>query len=145
MRISDWSQTCALPSSAVRKAFPDAGDGEVLKRVELANAMMFALRGVPAIYSGDEQGFVGDGNDRDAREDMFASKVASYNDNRLLGTDTTTATDHYGHANPLFRQIAALSAVRRAQPALTRGVQKLRAAGDAHGLLAISRFDPSSE
>src|SRR3546814_4462910 len=73
---------------------------------------------------------------------MFASKVASYNDNRLLGTDTTTATDHYGHANPLFRQIAALSAVRRAQPALTRGVQKLRAAGDTPGLLAISRFDP---
>src|SRR3546814_7139678 len=107
--------------------------------------MMVALRGVPAIYSGDEQGFVGDGNDRDAREDMFASKVASYNDNRLLGTDTTTATDHYGHANPLFRQIAALSAVRRAQPALTRGVQKLRAAGDPPGLLAISRFDPSSE
>src|SRR3546814_13637931 len=52
-------------STAVRKAFPDAGDGEVLKRVELANAMMFALRGVPAIYSGDEQGFVGGGNDRD--------------------------------------------------------------------------------
>src|SRR3546814_15643513 len=73
---------------------------------------------------------------------MFASKVASYNDNRLLGTDTTTATDHYGHANPLFRQIAALSAVRRAQPALTRGVQKLRAAGDTPGLLAIPRFDP---
>src|SRR3546814_2506250 len=98
MRISDWSSdVCSsdlhgfatavtLPtftgnhdhgrfSTAVRKAFPDAGDGEVLKRVELANAMMFALRGVPAIYSGDEQGFVGDGNDRDAREDMFASKV----------------------------------------------------------------------
>src|SRR3546814_16698244 len=104
--------------------------------------MMVALRGVPAIYSGDEQGFVGDGNDRDAREDMFASKVASYNDNRLLGTDTTTATDHYGHANPLFRQIAALSAVRRAQPALTRGVQKLRAAGDTPGLLALSRLAP---
>ncbi|WP_425454916.1 alpha-amylase family glycosyl hydrolase [Hephaestia caeni] len=131
-------------STAVRKAFPDVSDDEVLKRVELANAMMLALRGVPAIYSGDEQGFVGDGGDRDAREDMFASKVASYNDNRLLGTDTTTATDHYGDTNPLFRQIAALSAVRRAQPALTRGVQKLRAAGDAPGLLAISRFDPET-
>src|SRR3546814_8973721 len=108
MRMSDWSSDVCSSD-----LYPDAGDGEVLKRVELANAMMFALRGVPAIYSGDEQGFVGDGNDRDAREDMFASKVASYNDNRLLGTDTTTATDHYGHANPLFRQIVALSAVRR--------------------------------
>ena len=71
----------------VRKALPDASDDEVLARVRLAHAMLLTLRGVPTIYSGDEQGFAGDGWDQDSREDMFPSKVAVYNDNRLLGTD----------------------------------------------------------
>jgi len=128
----------------VRKAFPAAGEAEILARVELAHAMLLTLRGVPTIYAGDEQGFVGDGRDRDAREDMFASKVASYNDNRLLGTDSTTATAHFGQDNPLFREIAALARLRRTTPALTRGREVLRARSDAPGLLALSRFDPAT-
>ncbi|MCU6452783.1 alpha-amylase [Sphingomonas sp. A2-49] len=128
----------------VRKAFPQASDAEVTARVMLSNAMLLTLRGVPTIYSGDEQGFVSDGNDQDAREDMFASKVASYNDNRLLGTTTTTAVSHFGTDNPLFRAIAALTRLRVATPALTRGRQVLRARDEAPGLLAISRFDPAS-
>ena len=75
----------------IRAARPDATDDEVLKRVMLANAMMFLLRGVPVVYYGDEQGFVGHGIDQDARQDLFASQVASYNDQALLGTTTTTA------------------------------------------------------
>ena len=126
----------------VRKAFPQASDAEVLARVELSNAMLLTLRGVPTIYSGDEQGFVSDGNDQDAREDMFASKVASYNDNRLLGTDSTTATAHFGQDNPLFAQTAMLAKLRTMTPALTRGRQTLRARSETPGLLAISRFDP---
>jgi len=128
----------------VRKAFPKASDAEVLQRVMLSNAMLLTLRGVPTIYSGDEQGFVSDGNDQDAREDMFASKVASYNDNRLLGTTKTTATPSFGHDNPLFKQTAVLAKLRIATPALTRGRQLLRAREDAPGLLAISRFDPTT-
>ena len=126
----------------VRRAFPQASDAEVLARVELSNAMLLTLRGVPTIYSGDEQGFVSDGNDQDAREDMFASKVASYNDNRLLGTDSTTATAHFGRDNPLFAQTAMLAKLRTMTPALTRGRQTLRARSETPGLLAISRFDP---
>ncbi len=131
-------------STFVRKAFPNASDAEVLQRVMLSNAMLLSLRGVPTIYSGDEQGFVSDGNDQDAREDMFASKVASYNDNRLLGTSKTTATESFGQDNPLFRQTAMLAKLRTATPALTRGRQLLRAREDTPGLLAISRFDPTN-
>lgn len=131
-------------ATEVRRAFPKADDAEVLARVELANAMLLTMRGVPTIYAGDEQGFVGDGGDQDAREDQFASRVASYNDNRLLGTATTTATAHFGTAHPLFRQIAALARLRRATPALTRGRQLLRFADAAPGLLAVSRFDPTT-
>ncbi|HTI31098.1 MAG TPA: alpha-amylase family glycosyl hydrolase [Sphingomonas sp.] len=126
----------------VRRAFPQASDAEVLDRVLLSNAMLLTLRGVPTIYSGDEQGFAGDGGDQDAREDMFASKVASYNDNRLLGTTTTNGTAHFGTDNPIFREIATLARLRTSHPALTRGRQLLRFAGDAPGLFAMSRFDP---
>ena len=125
----------------VRRAFPATGDAEILKRVELANAMLLTFRGVPVIYSGDEQGFVGDGDDRDAREDMFASRVASYNDNRLLGTDATTADSNFSTTHPLYRQIAKLAAIRTATKALRRGRQVLRTSDDHSGLLAISRFD----
>ncbi|MBD8677017.1 alpha-amylase family glycosyl hydrolase [Sphingomonas sp. CFBP 13720] len=128
----------------VRKAFPQAGDGEILSRVMLGNAMLLTLRGVPTIYSGDEQGFAGDGNDQDAREDMFASKVASYNDNRLVGTTATTATTNFTPGHPLYRQIADLAKIRTATPALTRGRQLLRAREEKPGLLAISRFHPGS-
>ena len=74
----------------VRQAFPNASDEEVLDRVMLAHVLMFTARGVPTIYYGDEQGFAGDGGDQDAREDMFPSRTAVYNDNKLVGTRATT-------------------------------------------------------
>lgn len=126
----------------VRRAFPRASDDEVLRRVMLANAIMLTLRGVPTIYAGDEQGFVGDGNDQDAREDMMASQVASYNDNRLLGTRDTGA--HFDVRHSLYRQIATLARLRASHPALRRGRQIVRASDDRSGLLAVSRFDPAT-
>lgn len=128
----------------LRQARPDASDAEILSRLMLSNAMLLTLRGVPTIYSGDEQGFAGDGNDQDAREDMFASQVASYNDNKLVGTNATTATANFTPTHPLYRQIAALAKLRTTTPALTRGRQVLRAREKTPGLLAISRFDPTS-
>ncbi len=128
----------------VRQALPQANDAEILSRVMLSNAMLLTLRGVPTIYSGDEQGFAGDGNDQDAREDMFASQVASYNDNKLVGTTATTAIANFTTTHPLYRQIANLAKLRTTTPALTRGRQVLRAREETPGLLAISRFDPAS-
>ena len=128
----------------VRKALPDASDDEVLARVRLAHAMLLTLRGVPTIYSGDEQGFAGDGWDQDAREDMFPSKVAVYNDNRLLGTKATTADSNFDTAHPLYKFIAELSALRQAHPALRRGKQIVRNYSDKPGLFAVSRVDEAS-
>lgn len=126
----------------IRQANPNASDGELLARDLLAHAMLLTLRGVPTIYSGDEQGFTGDGGDQDAREDLFASRVASYNDNRLIGTTATTAAVNFDRAHPVYAEIARLARVRTSTPALTRGRQVMRAYGDAPGLLAVSRFDP---
>ena len=80
-----------FPMLRRRHFAPKADDADLLKRDMLGHAMLLTLRGVPTIYSGDEQGFVGKGGDQDAREDMFASKVASYNEDKLLGTKATTA------------------------------------------------------
>ncbi|MEG3182079.1 alpha-amylase family glycosyl hydrolase [Sphingomonas sp. LT1P40] len=131
-------------STDVRKGFPKAGDAELLARVRLGHAMLMLLRGVPTVYSGDEQGFVGDGNDQDSREDMFASKVAVYNDNRLLGTRKTTAEANFDTAHPLYAEIAKLATVRRGSAALSRGRQVTRAYDEKPGLFAVSRFDPAT-
>jgi glycosidase len=123
----------------MRRALPKASDEEILQRVMLGHVLMMTARGVPTIYYGDEQGFVGDGGDQDAREDMFASRTAVYNDNKLLGTRATTAQSNFDPGHVLYRLIRDLAAVRARTPALRRGVTVLRAAGDEPGLLAFSR------
>jgi glycosidase len=125
-------------------ARPGIGRDEWLKRVELGHALMLFGRGVPTLYAGDEQGFVGDGGDQDAREDMFGSQVASYNDNVLLGTGATTATPRFDSAHPLYRAIQAIAAVRRADPALRRGTTEVLLSGEKPGLLVLARRVPGS-
>ncbi|MDT0507656.1 alpha-amylase family glycosyl hydrolase [Novosphingobium sp. MMS21-SN21R] len=131
-------------STLVKEDRPGIANAELLARVTLGHAMLLTLRGAPVIYSGDEQGFVGDGGDQASREDMFPSKVASYNDNALIGTSATTAASNFDENHPLFRTIAGLSAIRRAHPALASGHQIVRDYAQTPGLFAISRFDPVS-
>ena len=75
---------------------------------------------------------------------MFPSKVAVYNDNRLIGTAATTAQANFDSAHPLYRLIAELAQVREATPALTLGRTVIRSFSDQPGLLAVSRFDPQT-
>jgi glycosidase len=117
---------------------------ELLQRDMLGHAMLLTLRGVPTIYSGDEQGFVGKGGDQAARQDMFPSKVASYNEDPLLGTRATTAQANFDTTHPLYREISDLAHIRTTHPALTRGLQLIRYSSDKPGLFAVSRFDPAS-
>lgn len=131
-------------STLIRQDMPSISDKALLDRVMLGHVMLMTLRGSPVIYYGDEQGFVGDGNDQDAREDMFASRVPSYNDNRLLGTDHTTATASFDDRHPLYRLIATLGALRKAHPALVTGRQVTRSFADRPGLFSVSRFDPAT-
>ena len=97
---------------------PAAADPELLARDQLAHALLYLSRGNPVVYYGDEQGFTGDGGDKDARQSLFASKVASYNDDDLIGTDKTTATDSYGTGHPLYQRIKALAALTAQHKAL---------------------------
>ncbi len=124
----------------VRQENPEISDDALSKRVELAHAMAFFLRGAPVLYYGDEQGFNGDGNDQAAREDMFASRVASYNDNNLIGTGATTADTNFNTRHPLFGALANMAHIYKTNEPLRRGEQMIRAAEHDGGLLAVTRL-----
>ena len=113
--------------------------GGDLQKDLFAHALMFTLRGQPVVYYGDEQGFIGDGGDKDARQDMFASQVASYNDDLMIGAPGG-AIDRYGTDGPVFQAIAELSALRAAHPALQDGAQIPRFSSDGAGIFAVSRI-----
>src|SRR3546814_17765781 len=111
MRISDWSS-------------------------DVCSSDLLTLRGVPVLYSGDEQGFTGDGGDQDAREDMFPSKVAIYNDNDLIGTEATPAQRNFDPDDPPSRAFARLAKLRQDHVALRRGEPRSRSYTETHGPLA---------
>ncbi len=123
---------------------PKMSQDELLARTKLAHGLMMFMRGIPVIYSGDEQGFVSDGNDQSAREDMLPSRTAVYNDNDLIGTDATTAESNFDRSHPLYRYIAETAAIRQAHPALSRGEMLPRLTEKDGALFAFSRFDPKA-
>ncbi|XEC32633.1 pullulanase-type alpha-1,6-glucosidase [Streptomyces fradiae] len=121
----------------------DASDAELVQRARLANELMFLSRGNPVVYYGDEQGFTGPGGDKDARQTLFASQTADYLDDDQLGTDRTHATDAYDTGHPIYRSIAELSKLTKANPALRDGVQQERYAEGS--VYAFSRTDAKAK
>jgi alpha-amylase len=125
----------------VAVANPGASDAELLARDRLGHELMYFSRGNPVVFYGDEQGFTGDGGDQDARQDMFPSRVASYNDDDLIGTDATTAGSNFDRSHPLYQDIRELARVTRRHPALRNGAQQTRLSSSAPGVFAFSRLD----
>ena len=119
---------------------PGAVDAELLARSKLAQALMYFARGTPVIYYGDEQGFVGDGGDKLARQDMFPSLVPEYNDDDLIGTNNTTADDNFDPTHPIYQALAGYAALRQANPALRSGAQIHRYSSGTPGVYAFSRI-----
>jgi len=124
----------------IAQANPGATDAELLARDQLANGLMYLVRGMPVVYYGDEQGFTGDGGDKDARQDMMPSQVASYNDDDLIGTDATTADANFDQSHPLYSFLADLAALKAAHPALQDGAQVHRYSTGEAGIYAFSRI-----
>ena len=127
----------------------DAERAELQGRVELASSLMYLTRGNPVVYYGDEQGFTGPASgfdDKRARQDMFASRTAAYQDDVIVGSrDLQGSGAHYGTDAPLYQHFKALAALRAAHPALADGAQVHRYASDAAGIYAFSRIDKAAE
>ena len=114
-------------------------ESEQLARLKLATALMFFARGVPVIYYGDEQGFVGDGVDQDARQDMMPSKVASYNNDNLLATTKTTADDNFDQNHPLYKTFSEYAKLYQQYPALRNGKQSTVYSQKKAGLFVFTK------
>ncbi len=120
-----------------------SSNADLLRRVKLANALMYLTRGQPIVYYGDEQGFIGSGGDKAARQDMFATKTTSYASEEVLG-GASGAKDRYNTDAVLYRFIRKLAALRAANPGLTDGAQIHRYASSGAGIYAFSRVDRRS-
>lgn len=118
---------------------PGAPAELLLQKDRFANELMFLTRGQPVVYYGDEQGFTGAGGDKDARQDMFASKTGSYNADNVIGGSKGSA-DRFGKDGALYQGIASLAGLRKAHPALADGAQIERYAADGAGVYAFSRI-----
>jgi alpha-amylase len=140
----------------VRNANPGATEAELLRRDELAHALMYLSRGNPVVYYGDEQGFTGAGGDQDARQDMFPSQDLQYNNlsdpipgddgagnNDDIGSDATPMDDNFDPSHPLYRELARLARVTRHNPALRDGAEQVRYSSAEAGIYAFSRIDRS--
>ncbi|WP_203581622.1 pullulanase-type alpha-1,6-glucosidase [Microbacterium hibisci] len=112
-----------------------------LERDLLAHDLMFLGRGQPVVYYGDEQGFAGTGGDKDARQTLFATQVAEYQNQKLIDGTTAGSVDRFSTTAPVYERIADLAALREAHPALVTGAQIERYADNGAGVYAFSRVD----
>ena len=115
------------------------GDQQViLAKSKLANALLFLLRGGPALYYGDEKGLAGSGGDAQARQDMFATAVTYWQDENRVGSDPIGTKSSFDVKNPLEDQISQMQAVIAKNPALRSGTQQIRFANGS--LFAVTRY-----
>ena len=115
-----------------------------LQRVSLGYSLLYLMRGQPVVYYGDEQGFVGRGGDKEARQDLFATQVGEYAQEDVLGS-APGVRDRYDTGHPLYEHIAALARLRDEHPALADGMIQASHASDGPGVFAFSRVDRESD
>lgn len=123
----------------IEQGLSNASDQEKLRRSQLAHAFMYFSRGVPVVYYGDEQGFTGDGGDVDAREDMDPSLVDVYNDNVLLGTNSSTSDNNFDSSHPIYLTLAELASIRSEHASLRHGEHINRLTDTSKQVYAFSR------
>lgn len=128
------------------KSQPSESEADWLRRAQLAHALMFFARGVPTLYYGDEQGFTGSapGNDKSARQPMFANAIPQYQNGPLIGSGRKPSDSHFDTHHPLYKTIGTLAGLRREHTALRRGSQIPRLADNRAGLFAFSRIYPGN-
>ncbi|MDR0849556.1 MAG: alpha-amylase [Propionibacteriaceae bacterium] len=112
-------------------------------RLGLANDLLYLTRGQPVVYYGDEQGILGTGGDKAARQPLFPTQVREYQDSPLADGSTLGISDHYSTTTAQYEQLATLAALRLDHPALATGAQvELAVSGPVY---AFSRVDPSEK
>jgi hypothetical protein len=104
----------------------------------MAHALLFATRGNPAVYYGDEFG-LGGGGDQQARQDLFPTSVSQWKTDSRIGGNQIGTGSSFDTSNPLQSSIRDLTALRSSDSAFAEGAQIIRLAAD--GVLAFSRIN----
>ena len=113
-----WTLTPGAETTAVKESADALAAGKV--RVRLASLIQFTVAGMPTVYYGDEVGMTGDDDPDDRRTYPWA--------------DAGGSPDLSLYAS--YRRLAAL---RKANPALTRGDFRILVADDATSTVAYGR------
>ncbi|WIM08641.1 DUF3372 domain-containing protein [Trueperella bernardiae] len=116
------------------------GSSDPMGRTKLAHTLMYLTRGQPVLYYGDEQGLVGDGADKGARESLFATQTAEYQNYKLLDGTPAGSQDRFGETE-MSTHIAALANLRSEHKALGTGSQTTLHYDDGQGVFAFARVD----
>jgi glycosidase len=109
-----FSQSFHVDQTDLANGVLTQADFDAVRKAKLQNALVFLFteRGIPSVYYGDEQGFEG-GNAPANREDLWGSG--------------------YVTNGPFFLWIQKLAQLRKSQPALTHGDQRVVWATDHTG------------
>jgi glycosidase len=116
----------------------------LLERDLLAHDLLYLTRGVPVVYYGDEVGMTGsgDGTDKRARQDMFATQVQDWQrEERIGGTPIGTGSS-FTETSAIEARLSALSALRAQHPALASGAMVPRYGKGS--VFAASRIDSAN-
>lgn len=119
--------------------FPDPA--VALAKDELAHALLYAIRGIPIVYYGDEFGLIG-GRDKAARQTLFSTQVSEWQTQPRVGASPIGSAAYFNTEHPLQDLIRSLSDLRDKYPGLESGPQKVRYAKNA--TLVFSRLDQES-
>lgn len=122
----------------ISSGYSDSEADKVLDRSKLAQALLFYLRGTPAVYYGDEKGMVGTGGDKKARQDMFATQVEDWKSEVRIGSAPIGDSSSFTGIHPLQDQISTMQKVIAAHPTLRSGSQQIQLASG--GLFIVTRY-----
>jgi len=120
-----------------------ASDATLPRRVLLGYDVLYLLRGAPAVYYGDEVGMIGDGGDKQARQDMFPTEVSEWKTLERVGSPPIGSGSSFDVLdNPIELELRQLAALEDANPTLATGATIIRQAqGNA---FVESRIDRTS-
>jgi glycosidase len=127
----------------IKQQGASATEPELGQRVQLAYSLLYALRGAPVVYYGDEVGMIGRGGDKAARQDMFPTRVSEWQtEQRVFPYPPIGTRSSFDVIHTLGNNMRILGRLRDEHPALAIGGTFVRYA--AQSVLALSRIDAAS-
>lgn len=105
--------------------------------------LMYMSRGIPNVYYGDENGIIGNGGDKEARQDLFPTSVNAWKTESRIAANAIGSGSYLTESNhPIQERISWLNSLRNNHPALKTGAQIQRYS--ANNVIAFSRIDSAT-